>query len=543
MKSLGFVLAFSLVLCSIESFAVERCRARRIEDNENSLGSSSLSGNGESSGRATLSRQNLKTLASSNFESFKKSQTAILDVSLNQIASIANGTFRSFFNLRVLSMRFNQLRQINATSFDELMSLEELDLSSNAISEVDRDAFRSLLNLRTIDLSVNCIVRLPNYVFFRNVRLINIHLKRNQLSEVPILMPTQQFVENFNVSGNHFTNITSLLKYNNIQSLDLSDNPLVSEEMKATSADMAREDDHDDSSSSEDPHLRIKYNTGSKIAYFPSPSSSSTPRPTPPTGRRGNRDRIDFSSDVNFVATSRARVNTSGDEFTRNIDFLTNTFRSHRTSEKALEDFIKSTMEQKPPNIKVTDMIRVLNTISDFYRTQNRQALRDELEAMKSERRFDVASFLQWLKDLIKSGSTRTARHTNNNRARIAPVQIQQLIRASQINHLEYFTCRNCSLQSMDFLANFPELQSIDVSFNQIKSVNEAKLASSLRYLFISDNELEALHFESMLVSWPNFRALIANENAKLNCDLIAQMQYKVAHLNRAFRLEVNKCK
>lgn len=533
MKTLGILLALSVILCSGQN-----CQKQRFEDNEKSLKFTES--------ETSLSGKQLEKLTAMDFDDFSKPQTAILNLSLNRIAEIANGTFRSFYNLRILSMRVNHLRQINATTFADLMSLQELDLSSNAIFDVNRDAFRSMTHLRTVDLSENCILRLPNYLFFRNVRLINIHLKRNQMSELPMLMPTTQFVENFNVSGNHFTNITSLLKYNNIQSLDVSDNPLVSEEMTATAADVAREGDDDDSaSSSEGINVGVRYGTGSKVAYFPSPSSSSpTPSPRfPSAGRRGNRDRIDFSSDVNFMATSRARVNTSDDEFTRNVDFLTDTFRSHRMSEEALEAFIKSTMERKPSEVKVSDLVRALSTISDFHRSQNRQALRDEFEAMKSEKRFNVASLLKWLKDLIKSESTRTQRHTNNKQVHITPEQLQMLIRGAQINHLEYFTCRNCSLRSTDFLASFSQLKYVDVSGNEIKSVDEARLATTLRFLLISNNTLEALNFESMLENWPDFQALIANDNPDLHCDLIAQMQYRVAHLSRAFTLEVNKCK
>jgi Leucine-rich repeat (LRR) protein len=533
MKSLGLLLALSVILCSGQSSSEQR-----LEDNEKSF---KLTGS-----ETSLSGKQLERLAASAFDDFDKPRLATLNLSYNRIAEIANGTFRSFYNLRILSMCVNHLRKINASTFADLMSLEELDLSSNSISEVDKDAFSSMSDLRTVDLSVNCIIRLPNYLFFRNVRLINIHLKHNQLSELPMLMPTTQFVENFNVSDNRFTNITSLLKYNNIQSLDVSDNPLVSEEMTATGADVAREGDDDDSaSSSEGMSVAIRYGTGSRVDYFPSPSSSSpTPAPRFPfAGRRGNRDRIDFSSDVNFIATSRARVDTSGDEFTRNVDFLTDTFRSHRMSEEALDAFIKSTMERKPGNAKVSDMIRVLNTIGDFYRSQNRQALRDELESIRSEKRFDVASLLQWLKDSIKSETTRTQRHANNKRVHITAEQLQMLVRGAQINHLEYFTCRNCSLRSTDFLANFPELKYINVVDNQIRSIDDTKLARTLRYLLISNNELEALNFASMLENWTDFQALIANDNPDLHCDLIAQIEYKVAHLSRAFKLEVNKCK
>jgi hypothetical protein len=92
----------------------------------------------------------------------------------------------------------------------------------------------------------------------------------------------------------------------------------------------------------------------------------------------------------------------------------------------------------------------------------------------------------------------------------------------------------------------YPELKYVDATCNKIKTVNEAKLGkglSNMWYLLVSENQIESLNFTAMLHNWPDFRALMANNNPNLNCDLIAQMHYKVAHLNKMFTLKVDECK
>lgn len=554
------VLVFSFS-CTFQTFAissgVEKSREQRVQDNENSLSSWGISHpsthHHDSAIRAIMIGRSLASINRTTFESVDKLRTAILDLSINRISEIGEGTFQILPKLRTLKMQTNSLRHINSTTFGGLMMLEELDLSRNMISDVARDAFRIMLNLHTIDLSENCMFQLPNYVFFRNVRLINIYLKQNRLAALPVLMPTQQFVENLNVSGNSFTNMTSFAQFNNIQSLDLSDNPLVAEEMAAGESDVVKEENDSSTESDEGGnynYLNIRYATDAKYTYQPHTLLNRTRQPARnplAEGRRyGNRDRIDFSPDVNFMAARRARTSTvqpraTKSVYSQNLDYLMDVFRPNRMSEEALESLIKTTMEKKSEDFKVTDMIQALNTITHFYRDQDRQTLTAEMD--KLNEKFDVASLVQFLRDLIKSSTTRLPRSPTQIRSQLTPEQLQQLLKATRTNHMEYFTCRNCSLQSIAFLGKYPELKYVDVSGNKIKTVNEAQLGGSMRYLVASNNEIESLNFDAMLENWPDFRVLIANNNPALNCDLVEQWQYKVVHLNKLFQLEVNKCK
>lgn len=436
--------------------------------------------------------------------------------------------------------------------------LEELDLSRNTITDLNRDAFRIMTNLQTIDLSENCLTQLPNYLFFRNVILIKINLNHNHLVALPILMPTQQFVESFNVTDNNFTNMTSFSQYNNIQTLDLSNNQLSFEEMSNDSMDVVKEKD---STESGDAHshnyLNIRYSTESKYRHH-STSNDATrsplPRPYNPfDGRSRTRDRLDWSPDVDFIALSRARMDVPSpttaigrSTFNQTLEHLLNTLQPNRMSERTFENLIKTTMEENSDQFRVTDLIRVHNIISNYYKNQNREEFTTEMEEIKNNGKFDLASLLQFLQDKIK---TRVPRNANLKRpivSQYTPEQLQQLIQATQTNHLEYFTCRNCSLRSLNFLAKYRELKYVDVGWNKIKTINDQQLLKTLgrlRYLFASDNEIESVNLTAMLHSWPDFCVLNLKRNPRLSCDLISQMQYKVAHLNKMFQLEVNECK
>lgn len=549
-SALILVLVLSCLEASAQSLLA--CHAQRAEDNENSLKSSRHHRPDDDATKARLIGRRLESINSTTLESLDKPTTSALDLSINRISEIANGTFGGFSSVHILTMRVNNLANLNASTFEGLMMLEELDLSCNMIADIDRNVFRSMVNLHTIDLSANCIHQLPNYLFFRNVRLINIYLKHNRLAALPILMPAQQFIERLNVSGNGFTNMSTFSQYNNIQSLDLSDNPLSPEEMAAELADVATEGD-DSSSASGEHHnynyLNIHYSDDarSKFTYYPSPSSRSHYQRNPFSARYGNRDRIDFSPDVNLMASGRARVNSALPSANDNgkLESLMDAFRPNRMSEDALESLIKTTIESKSEDFKVTDMIQVFAAISNFYRSQNRQAFRDAMESMqRRQRMFDVASFVQFLQDLIRSQTS--LRHQRSAIPQYTPEQLQQLIKATRTNHMKCFTCRNCSLESLDFLVNYPELKYVDVSRNRIKTVNVERLGDALgdmRYLLVSANEIESLNLDAMLAAWPAFRTLIANENPSMSCDLIARLRYKVQHLNKLFVLQVNKCK
>ena len=543
----------------VEASIQNKCRYKRAQDNENSLKISHTSGYTDDGVKLSMTGLSLDSINRATFETIDKPRTAILDLSINRISEIETETFQSFQNLRILTLQINNLRHLNSTTFGGLMVLEELNLSRNMISDIDRDTFRIMINLHTIDLSENCMFKLPNYLFFRNVHLINIYLMRNYLATLPILMPTQQFVESFNVSENIFSNITSFSQYNKIQSLDISNNPLTPEEMQADSADVVKEnassDDSDENANYN--YLNLKHAKDARYIYNPSLDkgrSTSEMQANIFSGRYGNRARvIDYSTEVSSMARSRERINTTShratgnSSYNRSLGYLMDNFRPNRMSEEALQSLIITTIKKKTEDFKVTDIIQVFNLFTNLYRDGNRQTFIAEFEKIKkNEEDFDAASLVQLLENEVKSRMTRKIRSASIlQRLQYSPEQLQQLIRTTRTNHLEYFTCRNCSLQSVDFLVKYPLLKYVDVSNNKIKTVNEelfGKALQNMRYLLVSSNLIESLNFTVLLENWTDFRTLIISDNPALNCDLVAQMLYKVAHLNKMFKFEANKC-
>lgn len=263
------ILSFCVENEAEKNLEIEKCVMRRISKENEILQhedgrrkKNNFNKKDDTSNRMDLSERQMKSLNQSIFERVSRvSEIAILDVSINRIDEISNGTFRELSNLQMLSMRMNFMKILNSSSFDGLMMLKELDLSRNTISDISPKTFSQMVNLVTIDLSENCIFHLPEYVFFRNVHLANFHLANNQISHLPHLMPTNQFILNMNFSTNDFTNMSSFLPYTNLVSLDISHNPLSPKEMNTVFSE-ARKD-------------AIKSELKSKLSSSTSSSSSS----------------------------------------------------------------------------------------------------------------------------------------------------------------------------------------------------------------------------------------------------------------------------
>lgn len=491
---------------SIGDERVERCVEQRVRDNENSWNEwENLHPFfvGDARAQVNMTRRNLQSINQTLFQlsgTERRSSPMIVDLSINKISVIESGAFERLHNLRILLLRVNRLGEITASQFKGLMALEELDLSSNSIHSIERDALGSMERLRTIDLSANCLFELRPYIFFRNVRLINIFLGDNFLDTLPVLMPFSQQIDYLNVTANRFTNLTSLIYYESVRSLDVSHNPLVSmsEDMSGHVTDVAGgngrrgggTDSSDTSSRSgegDNYTMRLNYNSNEYIQRRPR------------SRRHDNQDYFSRASAVNSIGKRCAQAR--GDFAEYNGDAR---FKPDRKSEEALEALIRISL-----NATDTEMVALCS------------ALYGRRKLMKRSPR-------------------------NGHYVTLTRQQIQQLREYKRINRLEYFTCRNCTLHSLGFLLQFSKLKYVDVSSNMIKSVDSRQLTplEHMEYLDVSDNgELESLNLQSLLQNWPNFNALILNNNPNFNCDLVTKMRTHVEHLNKAFRLEISKCK
>lgn len=500
---------------------VESCIAMRAEENEDrsweNLHSFFV---GEVRAQVNMTNRNLHSI---NQELLKLNGIAderriiSMDLSINQISFIENGTFERFHNLRVLMMRVNSLREITASQFKGLMVLEELDLSRNAIYSIERDALRHMERLRTIDLSGNCLFNLRPYIFFRNLRLINIYFNRNFLDSLPILMPFSQHLDNLNVTANRFTNLTSLIYYDNIQSLDVSHNPLNLKEMSNNMTSSSEGSDKDSASSDENNYtMRINYNFSNEFIHRP---------------HHRNR-RFDETAKVNSIGRRRAH---NGD-----IQYLLDIVHPKRISEEALQAIInesKAVLLQKK-DVNATEMHEFSNALKAFYRNQNQNEFVSSMGSKSA-----ALMRVPWRKLIRNSRNVRSAPDVHY--VQLSAQQMQQLQEFKPINRLEYFTCQNCSLHSLDFLVHFPKLKYVDVTRNMIKSVDATRLASleHIEYLDIShNNALESISITELIKTWPSLRVIVLNNNRGLKCDLVRRMQTNADRLNKNIRLDVNAC-
>lgn len=533
---------------------MKNCVEMRIRDNENSLNEWENLHSFDISLQLNMTRWNLQSINQTFLKSFDKARTArIFDLSINKISVIENGTFEHFNNVRILIMRVNNLREITSQSFKGLMMLEELYLSENAIFDIERDSFRSMENLHTIDLSENCFFRMRPYIFMRNYRLIDIYLNYNYLDALPILLPSSQFIRNLNVTGNRFTNMTSLMHYTNIQSLDLSENTLISMNITGQMIDtMEKESDGSFISSSESEDDDNSNNNKGNMQHRRRRAPSSFQHPENPMNRRVNSNIDDRLSnplpDSVGMRYKRAAARTSIDsEYNSNIQYLMDIFRPGRISEEAVQSLIKISLnENVSENLKV-----MIDVAIDYYKNQNPYRFRHKISKINDNEEgneiFSVASFVYFLRNSIRSQTiSRTSRNVNERLyLQLSYQQLEQLYKYSRINQMEYFTCRNCSLHSIDFLVQFAKLKYVDVSNNMIKSVDCKQLVSlkQLEYLLASDNNIVSLNFTSMLKTWPKLHALNLNNNPELSCDLVRKMQNSAYYLYKVFKLQVNKCK
>ena len=103
----------------------------------------------------TLTNTSLSILGSSQF--FDYTELVTLDISGNQIAQIADLTFRFQQRLTSFNLSHNSISSLTHLSFDGLSALSALDLSHNLLEKVESGIFQSLASLVNLDLGHNRI--------------------------------------------------------------------------------------------------------------------------------------------------------------------------------------------------------------------------------------------------------------------------------------------------------------------------------------------------------------------------------------------------
>ncbi|XP_032582922.1 chaoptin isoform X1 [Drosophila sechellia] len=182
-----------------------------------------------------------------------------LNLAHNQLGSLQSHAFGDLEFLEILNVAHNNITSLRRRSFQGLNSLQELDLSHNQLDQLQVEQFSNLRKLRILRINSNRLRALPREVFM-NTRLEFLDIADNQLSVWPVpaftdigftlrsiqmshnnleyldasMFINSQFLYDISLARNRITilpdNTFSFL--NNLTNLDLSQNPLVTTNLR-----------------------------------------------------------------------------------------------------------------------------------------------------------------------------------------------------------------------------------------------------------------------------------------------------------------------
>lgn len=150
---------------------------------------------------------NLKELeiGSSNLQSINISmdvQLEILDLHLNNITRIANGSFLRQRSLLVAYLDNNNIQNIDEDAFEEIVSLVTMSMNNNRLHTLHPRTFHAFPNVRSISLRNNNLTSIGEDLFARSEFLTALHLDSNVISKV-----SRRFADNLKENLN-FVDLT-----------------------------------------------------------------------------------------------------------------------------------------------------------------------------------------------------------------------------------------------------------------------------------------------------------------------------------------------
>lgn len=168
------------------------------------------------------------TLDRGAFEKLKKLTT--LSLYGAQLSNITLGAFTGLESLRVLDLGSNRLTRIPTKELTILNRLEELSIGMNDFEIIGEKAFDGLSNLHKLEIvGAKRLIRVQNNAFIMNGNLRIIRLTNNEeLSQFEsAAFHGLPYLKELILKNNAIESIKeSLYEWNNLEQLDLSDNPL-----------------------------------------------------------------------------------------------------------------------------------------------------------------------------------------------------------------------------------------------------------------------------------------------------------------------------
>lgn len=168
------------------------------------------------------------TLEKNAFEKLKKLTT--LSLNGEQLHNISSGAFTGLDSLRTLDLSSNRLSRIPTKEMSVLHRLEELSIGMNDYEIIPEKAFEGLSNLHQLEIiGANKLVRVQNNAFMENGNLRSIRFISNgELSQFEsAAFHGLPYLKELILKNNAIESIReNLYEWDNLQVLDLSDNPL-----------------------------------------------------------------------------------------------------------------------------------------------------------------------------------------------------------------------------------------------------------------------------------------------------------------------------
>lgn len=148
-----------------------------------------------------LSKNNI-----SNFDMLfgKLNNLQVLDLSSNNITSLAKNAFKNIGSLEKLDISFNKMTNIASGTFIYLNNLQSLDISHNFLTTIDIGSFSGLDNLMFLYLSHNHMVP-SKYLMLHSPKLHTLDLSFNELHNLDLNIFNDHQLSEINIDGNKFS--------------------------------------------------------------------------------------------------------------------------------------------------------------------------------------------------------------------------------------------------------------------------------------------------------------------------------------------------
>lgn len=111
-------------------------------------------------------------------------QLLYLDLYLNNITRIANGSFLRQGSLYVANLDYNNIQIIDEDAFEEIVSLTTMSLNGNRLQVLHPRTFHAIPDVKVINLKDNNLTSIGESLFSRNTLLRTLHLDSNDINEI-----------------------------------------------------------------------------------------------------------------------------------------------------------------------------------------------------------------------------------------------------------------------------------------------------------------------------------------------------------------------